>query len=72
MIQDLQDGLRPGSGSEDLSDSEDGQGGTLDVQMIYQDLHDMIGNLFQVSMIIRKYASLSDHKNPVFHSYYPL
>ncbi|KAJ5354972.1 uncharacterized protein N7496_012184 [Penicillium cataractarum] len=56
LLQDLRDGLHPGSGSEDMSDSGDEHGGTSEVQMIYQEVHDTIGNLFQLSMIIRKPA----------------
>jgi hypothetical protein len=56
LIQDLQDALRSESVSEDLSDSDDQGGEISEMQLIYQDLQDTIGDLFQLSMIIRKYA----------------
>jgi hypothetical protein len=50
LIQDLQDAIRSESVSEDLSDS-DGEGGEKsEMQIIYQDLHDTIGHLFQAKV----------------------
>lgn len=59
LIQDLQDALQMESVSEDFSDSEDEAGEKSEVQIIYQDLHDTISNLFQLSMIIRKWVIAS-------------
>ncbi|OKO90606.1 hypothetical protein PENSUB_13323 [Penicillium subrubescens] len=54
LIQDLYDALHSESVSEDLSDSDDEEGRKSEMQIIYQDLHDTISHLFQLSMIIRK------------------
>ncbi|KAJ5875112.1 uncharacterized protein N7473_012459 [Penicillium subrubescens] len=56
LIQDLYDALHSESVSEDLSDSDDEEGRKSEMQIIYQDLHDTISHLFQLSMIIRKPA----------------
>lgn len=53
LIQDLQVALRPEDVSKDLSYSDE-QGEQSGMQVIYQDIHNTIGELFQLSMIIRK------------------
>lgn len=51
-MQDLQDALRPENVSKDLSYS-DVPGEQSGMLVIYQDIHNIIGELFLLSMIIR-------------------